>query len=113
MRRNLATISLVIAFCHSLIAQTVGVWCPAPEYPESARARGLEGNGMFLLRLRPDGTTKSVEVLSSTGWTILDRAAIAAFRQWRFKPGPGVHQVKVPATFTAHGAVYPLRPNQR
>jgi TonB family protein len=57
---------------------------------------------MFVCKLRPDGTVLSVEVLKSTGYDVLDQAAIAALRRWRFKPR-GVHSVGVPIKFKMSG----------
>jgi TonB family protein len=89
---------------HSEPGKQVAVYAPKPEYPEAARANGLEGSGVFLLHVGRDGTVKLVDVLKSTGHRILDRAAIAAFQQWRFRTDiEHTPFVKVPMTFTTHG----------
>jgi protein TonB len=80
---------------------------PRPEYPVEARRRNLQGSGMFILRVRPDGTVARVEVQDSTGAPLLDRTAIAAYSKWRFKPGR-VKAVRVPVHFTM--APYPYIP---
>ena len=82
----------------------VVIYAPRPEYPLTARARRLEGRGIFLLHVRPDGTVEAVEAFKSTGHSELDASAIAAFRRWRFHPGPT--KVKIPLAFTMHGAQY-------
>ena len=86
----------------------VPLYCPKPEYPEWARARHLEGSGVFLLRLRPNGSVKSVEVAESTGHAVLDRSCVLTFREWRFQPGfaKSIPQVKIPIRFTMDGARY-------
>jgi len=59
------------------------------------RDQHLEGSGLYRLNIKPDGTVSSVTVLKSTGHILLDRAAIHAFRQWRFRPG-ALRTVKAP-----------------
>ena len=63
----------------------VAVNAPAPGYPITARRNHWTGAGIFICKGRPDGTVSSVDVRQSTGHEILDQAAIAALRQWRFK----------------------------
>jgi TonB family protein len=79
-------------------------YAPLPEYPAEARARDLAGNGVFVLHLnRKAGTVTSVTVEKSTGFAILDNAAIASLKRWRFIKNIDVPMVKVPFTFTTHG----------
>jgi len=60
---------------------------PAPDYPTRARRMGLEGTVVLLLHVAADGTVASVEIASSSGHEILDRAAAeAAADRWRFEP---------------------------
>jgi TonB family protein len=80
----------------------VAEYAPYPKYPDVARWRRWAGNGMFACHLRPDGTVLSVEVLKSTGYDVLDQAAIAALRQWHFKMSGG-HFVRVPIKFAMRG----------
>ena len=80
----------------------VSVYAPHPDYPLTARRRHWTGAGTFRCKLRPDGTVSSVEVLKSTGHEILDEAATAALRQWRFKVHGG-DLVRVPIRFTMSG----------
>src|SRR5205809_7955287 len=75
------------------------VYSPEPEYPIGATTRGWQGSGLFLCRLRSDGTVSSVTVLQSTGHDILDRAGVSAFQRWRFKPG-SLKAVKIPVNFS-------------
>jgi len=51
------------------------------------------------------GGVRDVLMSESTGSPVLDNAAIAGFRRWRFKPGTA-SQVKIPITFTMTGAMY-------
>jgi protein TonB len=75
------------------------VYAPYPEYPVVARMHRWIGKGYFRCRLHPNGGVLSVQVLRSTGYDILDQAAIAALRQWRFKV-IGLKGVIIPVTFS-------------
>jgi TonB family protein len=69
-------------------AMKVLVYAPRPEYPVVARARRITGKGVFVIRVHvKTGRVAEVRVAQSTGYTILDTAAVRAFGQWRFKPG--------------------------
>ena len=76
-----------------------------PDYPYAARDQHLEGSGSYRLNIKADGTVSSVTVLKSTGYILLDEAAIHAFRQWRFRPG-ALHALKIPINFTMKGVTY-------
>jgi TonB family protein len=71
-----------------------------PEYPYGARSHHWEGSGVLQLHLQPDGTVKSVTLLKSCGYRILDESAIKAYGQWHFHAG--VNDVRLPFTFTMH-----------
>ena len=81
------------------------VYAPYPDYPRSARAAHLTGHGVFLLRLKADGSVESVEVVQSTGHAILDRSCVATYGRWRFHAGFAQrhNKVKIPVTFTMTG----------
>lgn len=70
-----------------------------PEYPVQARLSALQGAGIFALHIRPDGTVESVEIIKSIGNTMLNQAAINAFRQWRFRPNT-IKVARIPICFT-------------
>jgi TonB family protein len=107
IRRAFSVIAAGILFAPNAIAtvgDVIATYAPKPEYPYAARAKGLFGSGVFLLHVRRNGTVKSVDVLKSTGHRILDQAAIAAFRQWRFRTDAEYAPLaKVPITFTTSG----------
>ena len=56
----------------------------------------MTGDGLFLMRVQiRTGLVKDVRIAHSTGWSILDAAAIRALKQWRFRPGPaGLKPIK-------------------
>jgi TonB family protein len=71
-----------------------------PEYPYEARRSRITGHGILFGRVDPrTGIVTSVKMEKSTGNTLLDQAALNAFRQWRFKPGT-VRQFRTPINFT-------------
>ncbi len=55
-----------------------------PEYPEEARQRQQQGSVVLDVRVGRDGTVQTVNPVSGQG--LLADAAIAAVKQWRFKP---------------------------
>jgi TonB family protein len=58
----------------------------APQYPEAARKRGLEGWVELAFTVMPNGTVDDVEVRNASPADVFDEAAIRAVRQWRFEP---------------------------
>lgn len=81
------------------LKEAPALYAKRPDYPVEARRRHLTGSGLFALRIRPDGSVERVEVLKSIGHTILDQAAIAAFRQWRFRRH-SISLVRVPIRYS-------------
>ncbi len=57
----------------------------APVYPEAARRRAVQGVVTLRVLVGPDGTVRQVRVTRSI--PELDAAAVAAVRQWTFRPG--------------------------
>ena len=77
---------------------------PAPAYPERARSRGQEGTVLVRASVDNTGAPTKVELQKTSGYQLLDDAAIRAVRQWRFKPahvGPIAieSRVHIPVTF--------------
>jgi len=59
---------------------------PRPEYPRAAREAGWEGTVVLQILVLPDGTAGNVMLHKTSGYSILDEAALAAVRGWRFVP---------------------------
>lgn len=57
----------------------------APDYPAAAAAAGLTAEVKVRIRIEVDGRVSSVDVLQAVGHGF-DEAAVAAARQYRFKP---------------------------
>jgi len=55
-----------------------------PEYPKAAQQAHVEGAVVLEAQVREDGRVESVKVIKSVA--MLDNAAIAAVKQWRYKP---------------------------
>lgn len=75
---------------------------PAPRYPYEARmirAGPTTGSGRFRVTFGTNGLVKSVQVVTSTGQPILDRAAIQGLQTWKAEPGAQEWTVLVPITF--------------
>lgn len=58
-----------------------------PDYPPSARRRGVEGTAYLRILLDKAGVPESVEIMESAGDVYLDEAAAEAVEEWRFSPG--------------------------
>lgn len=77
---------------------------PLPRYPLMARRRGLEGRVVLRVRVGPEGSVRAVAVAESSRHAVLDEAAVAALKHWRFEPArragiPVAAAVDVPITF--------------
>jgi TonB family protein len=80
------------------------VWfAPRPSFPLEARRLHLVGRGLFELHINVDGRVQFVRVTRSTGHSLLDEAAINAFRNWRFRPR-SIKVVRVPIEYTFNPA---------
>ena len=71
--------------CHDQPSKPEPVFKTEIEYTHAARAEGIEGKLKLKLTVGADGSVVAVEVLSSVS-SELDAAAVAAVRQWRFRP---------------------------
>jgi protein TonB len=75
-----------------------------PEYPEEARERGWQGRVVLHVEVSPAGLPQDVRVSASSGYDMLDQAALRAVRGWRFVPAmrggvPVAGAVNVPVQF--------------
>lgn len=58
----------------------------SPQYPKLARQRGQEGAVTLRVEVSAEGQALSVTVLTSSGHSLLDKAAVDAVKKWRFSP---------------------------
>lgn len=75
-----------------------------PTYPEIARRKGWEGRTIVRVDVSPDGRATKVSIARSSGYGVLDQAALRAVKQWRFQPRtiagvPSAGTVEVPVNF--------------
>ncbi len=60
---------------------------PPPVYPPVARKRGYKGVVVLSVFVDENGRVKSLRVFNSSGYSILDDAALDSVKKWIFKPG--------------------------
>ena len=75
-----------------------------PSYPGLARKRGQEGTVTLQVLVNSEGSVDELKIEISSGFAILDRAALKAVRKWSFEPGRRGKKkeamwVRVPVTF--------------
>lgn len=58
----------------------------APRYPYLARRRGQEGRVVLRVQVTADGEAAAVQLRQSSGYRLLDKAAVEAVKTWRFVP---------------------------
>ena len=59
---------------------------PAPVYPAAARRRHEEGLVILTVNVSTEGQAARVSVKKSSGFKLLDDAAVAAVQNWEFQP---------------------------
>jgi protein TonB len=77
---------------------------PPPQYPELAKQMRQEGIVMLSVDVNKEGEPVNVEIIQSSGFRLLDQAALKAVRHWKFQPGiianiPVESTVTVPINF--------------
>ncbi len=60
---------------------------PRPEYPGLARRRGYQGTTILEVLVGRTGRVMGIRVLKSSGYRILDDAAVDSVKTWLFEPG--------------------------
>ncbi len=80
---------------------------PPPPYPEFARQAHQEGTVRLSVEVSESGTASHVSISQSSGFSLLDTAALNAVKNWKFKPSmlggiPQSSRVVVPVRFELH-----------
>jgi periplasmic protein TonB len=78
---------------------------PVPEYPIPSRRRREEGIVLLNVAVDESGKPSNISLNHSSGYPLLDRAAVDAVRRWTFEPAraggvPMFSQVVVPVRFS-------------
>ncbi len=60
---------------------------PLPHYPQIARRRGYEGRTLIRVKVLENGKAGKIEVEESSGFKVLDTAALRSVSGWTFVPG--------------------------
>lgn len=81
------------------------VYAPTPEYPRLARRLGLEGTVLLRVTLHESGSADDIEIITSSGYALIDDSALAAVRRWQFqltgeRDPATIPSVDVPIRFT-------------
>jgi len=76
-----------------------------PSYPDLARRNGWEGRVMIRVDVSAEGRPLSTTIAQSSGFGVLDQAALRAVKSWRFQPRtidgtPTSGTVEVPVNFS-------------
>jgi len=86
------------------------IYTVAPDYPRSERRQHHAGNPEVRLRLDlKTGKVVDAVLLRSCGYSVLDRNAVSAMRQWRWKPGKW-QQITIGVAFRIRDVSSPLPP---
>jgi periplasmic protein TonB len=75
-----------------------------PYYPAAAREQGWQGTALLKVLVLKNGSVGALEILRSSGYSILDRSALKAVKEWKFVPAQKDGQpieigVEIPVTF--------------
>ncbi len=57
-----------------------------PAYPPRAAALDQQGEALVRVRVGPEGDQEEILLWRSSGFDLLDRAALATVSRWRFEP---------------------------
>jgi protein TonB len=60
---------------------------PLPHYPSVARRRGYEGRTVLRVEVLESGKVGQIEIAASSGFEVLDKAALKSVKEWSFFPG--------------------------
>lgn len=63
-----------------------GLSNPRPPYPVKARSNGYQGRVLLVVIVNKRGRAKTISLHKSSGYVVLDRAALKTVKKWRFRP---------------------------
>jgi protein TonB len=95
-----------IASLSSLVRQATPLYRqnPVPDYPLLGRKRGYQGTVVLEVLVSREGRVKELSLSTSSGYSVLDQAALTSVKTWLFEPGTRGGEkvdmwVKVPVRF--------------
>ena len=85
-------------------SQPTPAYQPKPDYPAFARRLGHEGRVVIRIQVLSSGAVAAASIERSSGFAVLDEAALATIKRWRFRPAQRAGQpvdatLNVPITF--------------
>ena len=72
--------------------QPTPAYQPKPTYPAFARRLGHEGRVVIRIQVLSSGEVAAASIERSSGYAVLDEAALATIKRWRFRPAQRVGQ---------------------
>lgn len=94
MKSIALTIASTLMICASAVSFAAEVSpvldsksCDAPKYPKAALMNEEQGTVELSFLIPPDGHVADSKIEKSSGSKTLDKAALSAFSQCKFKPG--------------------------
>jgi len=112
MRRAAILVMIMVALVSALAPTLVvgderkclALYAPRPAYPSLPNGQRPAGKGVLVCHIdAKTGYVTSVSIAKSTGFAILDEAAVDCYKRWRFKPETCARDVKITFEFTTHG----------
>lgn len=82
-----------------------------PVYPSAARRAGQEGTVVLKIQILANGRPGEISVARSTGYAVLDEAAVAAVESWRFVPAKDLSSGRAVACTTTLPVSFRLNGN--
>ena len=70
-----------------IITKAMPQYNPPPIYPKVAIRRGYEGKVVLKLEVLETGKIGQIKIAKSSGFDVLDRAALKSVKTWTFTPG--------------------------
>ena len=82
------------------VSKPSGISQPKPKYPPAARRAGQQGTVTLSFTIGSSGEVISAQIAKSSGYILLDNAALSAIRSWRFKPARNALGAAVSYSYT-------------